>query len=140
MFSHGTYATRVDESVTGEPVDDIYIVMRDDIRKTHKWSLQLFVRGFAGQVDELNIEDQCRVGRNHGPESALSCISDVNTKSKDKVIVRIQTVSHMRRDGKRALFADAHPDEAFIPTFDDLTNADWRGLKRRVKGTSKNAQ
>lgn len=35
----------------------------------------------------------------------------------------------MRRDGKRALFADAHSNQALIPTFDDLTNADWRGRK-----------
>jgi len=30
----------------------------------------------------------------------------------------------MRRDGKRALFANAHPNKALIPTFDDLTNAE----------------
>ncbi len=86
MSSQGTLrGSRVEESMTDEQVDNIYIVIRDDIRKTHKWSLQLLVRGFGGQVDELNIEDQSRVGRNHGPESALSCIPDVNAKSKDKV-------------------------------------------------------
>jgi hypothetical protein len=31
----------------------------------------------------------------------------------------------VRRDGKGALFADAHPNKAFIPTFNDLSNADW---------------
>ena len=35
-----------------------------------------------GQVDKLNIEDQNRVGRNYGPESALSWIMDVNAKDK----------------------------------------------------------
>lgn len=36
----------------------------------------------------------------------------------------IHTVSHIRRDSKSALFADAHPNKTLVPTFDNLSNTD----------------
>ena len=53
-------------------------------------SLQFLASGFVGQVHELNIEDQSRVGRNHGPEPALSWISDINKKGKKKIKGQIE--------------------------------------------------
>jgi hypothetical protein len=35
------------------------------------------------------------------------------------------TISHGRRDGQCTLLADAHADETFVPTTDDLANADY---------------
>lgn len=37
-----------------------------------------------------------------------------------------QTVSHVRGDGKGAFFANAHSYKALIPTFDHLSNANYK--------------
>jgi hypothetical protein len=47
----------------------------------------------------------------------------MNVSAKDRLWDGLQTVSHVRRDDKGALFAYAHPNKAFIPTFDNLSNA-----------------
>jgi len=47
----------------------------------------------------------------------------------------IHTVSHGRRDGESALFADAHPDKTLVPAFDNLSNTDYRrgdGVNKRI--------
>jgi len=67
--------------------------------------------GFAGQADELNIEDQGRVGWNDAPKPTF-------------------TVCHMGRDGECTLFADTHPDDTFIPAFNDLPDA--KGQRQRL--------
>jgi hypothetical protein len=54
----------------------------------------------------------------------------MNVSANDKLWDGLQTVSHVRRDGKDALFAYAHPNKAFIPTFDNLSNANWKRVSK----------
>ena len=79
----------------------------------------------AGSVklDELDVEDEGGVGRDHAPKSTRT-YRKCQIKAIGEAALPL-TVRHVRGDGECALLALAHALQALIPALDNLASADY---------------
>ena len=81
---------------------------------------ELLAAGYLLKVEELDVEDQSRAGRDDVTEAPRACTP---VRKSREVSQRLRTVSQVRRDGQDALLIHAHTLKALVPALDDLPHA-----------------